>query len=195
VAVLANRPFAEGGLFQRVRAQAVPPWAAEFDCDSWAQFLPEVDPGEPGGDLRDPGHEPPQHMVDNLKAAPASSRIRRCATGWPPTSERSESNLPFRPGTSRFRSETVAAAQAANPAETRAQALASKLSTSRGHDYHGRARSVHAIQARLGTAHRPPDRLFRRAPEEPARRDERSRVVFEIRPLQPEETDERAAFP
>jgi diketogulonate reductase-like aldo/keto reductase len=69
VAVLANRPFAEGGLFQRVRAQAVPSWAAEFDCDSWAQFFLKWILANPAVTCAIPGTSRPQHMVDNLKAA------------------------------------------------------------------------------------------------------------------------------
>lgn len=69
VAVLANRPFAEGGLFQRVRAQAVPPWAAEFDCESWAQFFLKWILAHPAVTCAIPGTSRPQHLVDNLKAA------------------------------------------------------------------------------------------------------------------------------
>jgi diketogulonate reductase-like aldo/keto reductase len=69
VAVLANRPFAEGGLFQRVRAQAVPPWAAEFDCESWAQFFLKWILANPAVTCAIPGTSRPQHLVDNLKAA------------------------------------------------------------------------------------------------------------------------------
>jgi aryl-alcohol dehydrogenase-like predicted oxidoreductase len=38
VAVLVNRPFMNGSYFSRVRGVALPEWAAEFDCASWAQF-------------------------------------------------------------------------------------------------------------------------------------------------------------
>lgn len=69
VAVLANRPFAEGGLFQRVRAQAVPPWAAEFDCESWAQFFLKWILAHPAVTCAIPGTSRPQHLVDNLRAA------------------------------------------------------------------------------------------------------------------------------
>ena len=69
VAVLANRPFAEGGLFQRVRAQAVPSWAAEFDCESWAQFFLKWILAEPAVTCVIPGTSRPQHLADNLKAA------------------------------------------------------------------------------------------------------------------------------
>jgi diketogulonate reductase-like aldo/keto reductase len=69
VAVLANRPFAEGGLFQRVRARTVPTWAAEFDCESWAQFFLKWILADPAVTCAIPGTSRPQHLVDNLKAA------------------------------------------------------------------------------------------------------------------------------
>jgi diketogulonate reductase-like aldo/keto reductase len=69
VAVLANRPFAEGGLFQRVRAQPVPPWAAEFGCESWAQFFLKWILAEPAVTCVIPGTSRPEHLVDNLNAA------------------------------------------------------------------------------------------------------------------------------
>src|SRR5205823_1196098 len=39
VAVIANRPFAGGDLLQRLGRKAVPSWAADIDCNSWAQLL------------------------------------------------------------------------------------------------------------------------------------------------------------
>src|SRR2546429_6255973 len=33
VAVLVNRPFEDGELFERVRGKPLPAWAAEFDAD------------------------------------------------------------------------------------------------------------------------------------------------------------------
>ncbi|MCA1558077.1 MAG: aldo/keto reductase, partial [Acidobacteria bacterium] len=39
VAVIANRPFAGGELFSRIRTRPLPAWATEMDCDSWAQIL------------------------------------------------------------------------------------------------------------------------------------------------------------
>jgi diketogulonate reductase-like aldo/keto reductase len=39
VAVIVNRPFGGGDLFDRARAQKLPDWAAEFDCKSWGQFF------------------------------------------------------------------------------------------------------------------------------------------------------------
>jgi diketogulonate reductase-like aldo/keto reductase len=69
VAVLANRPFAEGDLFRRVRSEPVPPWAAEFDCDSWAQFFLKWILAHQAVTCAIPGTSRPQHLVDNLKAA------------------------------------------------------------------------------------------------------------------------------
>src|SRR5262249_30373765 len=83
VAVLANRSFAEGELFQRVRAQAVPSWAAEFDCESWAQFFLKWILAEPAVTCVIPGTSRPQHLADNLKAAvgrlPAARKPARVA--------------------------------------------------------------------------------------------------------------------
>lgn len=38
VAVVVNRPFVNGQYFPLVRGKELPVWAAEFDCQSWAQF-------------------------------------------------------------------------------------------------------------------------------------------------------------
>jgi diketogulonate reductase-like aldo/keto reductase len=69
IAVLVNRPFSEGGLFQRVRGQALPPWAAELDCESWAQFFLKWILAHPAVTCVIPGTSRPQHVVDNMKAA------------------------------------------------------------------------------------------------------------------------------
>src|SRR5262249_50865217 len=39
LAVIINRPFGEGTLFQRLKWHQLPPWAADIDCTTWAQFL------------------------------------------------------------------------------------------------------------------------------------------------------------
>ncbi len=38
VAVITNRPFLNGQYFPRVLDRELPGWAADFDCQSWAQF-------------------------------------------------------------------------------------------------------------------------------------------------------------
>jgi diketogulonate reductase-like aldo/keto reductase len=68
IAVLVNRPFTEGGLFQRVRGEALPAWAAEFDCASWAQFFLKWILAHPAVTCVIPGTSRPQHLADNMKA-------------------------------------------------------------------------------------------------------------------------------
>ncbi len=68
VAVLANRPFSEGGLFQRVRGRALPEWATALDCESWAQFFLKWILAHPAVTCVIPATSRPQHLVDNMKA-------------------------------------------------------------------------------------------------------------------------------
>jgi aryl-alcohol dehydrogenase-like predicted oxidoreductase len=67
-AVIVNRPFAEGALFSKVRGRTLPPWAAEFDCGSWAQFFLKFILGHPAVTCTIPGTGKVSHMIDNLKA-------------------------------------------------------------------------------------------------------------------------------
>jgi len=69
IAVLVNRPFAEGGLFQRVRGRPLPAWAAEIGCESWAQLLLKWVLGNPAATCVIPATSRPEHLVDNMKAA------------------------------------------------------------------------------------------------------------------------------
>lgn len=68
VAVLVMSPFEQGSLFQRVRGKTVPPWAAEFDCTSWAQFFLKFILGHPTVTCPIPATSNPKHLQDNLKA-------------------------------------------------------------------------------------------------------------------------------
>lgn len=68
VAVLVNRPFAEGDLFRRVRGRPLPPWAADFDCESWAQFFLKWVLAHPAVTCVIPATSRPEHLVDNMKA-------------------------------------------------------------------------------------------------------------------------------
>ena len=68
LAVLINRPFAGGGLFQRVRGQPLPPWAAEIGCESWAQLFLKWILAHPAVTCAIPATSRPQHLVDNMKA-------------------------------------------------------------------------------------------------------------------------------
>jgi diketogulonate reductase-like aldo/keto reductase len=38
LAVLINRPFMNGSYFRKLEGRPLPPWAADFECTTWAQF-------------------------------------------------------------------------------------------------------------------------------------------------------------
>jgi diketogulonate reductase-like aldo/keto reductase len=69
VAVLVMRPFEEGELFARVRGRPLPPWAADFDCASWAQFFLKFILAHPAVTCPIPATANPRHLTDNLDAA------------------------------------------------------------------------------------------------------------------------------
>ncbi len=69
IAVIVNRPFAGGNLFQRVRSKPLPPWASEIDCDSWAQLLLKFVVSHPAITCAIPATSRVAHLRDNMKAA------------------------------------------------------------------------------------------------------------------------------
>jgi len=69
VAVIINRPFAEGALFRRTKGKPLPPWAAELGIASWAQYFLKWIVGHPAVTCAIPGTGRPEHMRDNLAAA------------------------------------------------------------------------------------------------------------------------------
>jgi aryl-alcohol dehydrogenase-like predicted oxidoreductase len=68
VAVIVNRPFSQGSLFPRVKGQALPAWAAEFECASWAQFFLKYILSHPAVTCAIPGTRRVAHLKDNLQA-------------------------------------------------------------------------------------------------------------------------------
>jgi diketogulonate reductase-like aldo/keto reductase len=68
VAVIVNRPFEDGGMFRRVRGRALPEWAAEFGCASWAQLFLKYIIAEPAVTCAIPATSNSKHMEDDLKA-------------------------------------------------------------------------------------------------------------------------------
>ena len=68
VAVIINRPFAQANLFSRVKGKPLPAWAAEFDCNSWAQFFLKYLLGHPAVTCVIPGTRRVAHLKDNLQA-------------------------------------------------------------------------------------------------------------------------------
>jgi diketogulonate reductase-like aldo/keto reductase len=68
IAVLVNRPFAEGALFRRVRTQTLPPWTAEIGCRSWAQLFLKWIVAHPAVTCIIPATSRPEHLEDNMQA-------------------------------------------------------------------------------------------------------------------------------
>jgi aryl-alcohol dehydrogenase-like predicted oxidoreductase len=68
IAVLVNRPFAEGDLFERVRGRALPPWAADFGAASWGEFFLKWILAHPAVTCVIPATSKPQHLADNMRA-------------------------------------------------------------------------------------------------------------------------------
>ena len=67
-AVLVNRPFQRGALFQRTKASRLPKWSSEFDCATWAQFFLKFIVSHPAVTCVIPATSKVHHMVDNMTA-------------------------------------------------------------------------------------------------------------------------------
>ena len=68
VAIVINRPFINGDYFDVVKGHELPEWAADFDCDSWAQFSLKYIVSHPGVNCVLTETSNPRHVVDNLGA-------------------------------------------------------------------------------------------------------------------------------
>jgi len=83
IAVVINRPFAEGAMFRRVRGKPVPEWASEFGATTWAQYFLKWIVAHPAVTCAIPGTGKPGHMLDNLAAGsgalPDASMRKRMA--------------------------------------------------------------------------------------------------------------------
>ena len=68
MAVLINRPFMNGSYFGRVSGRELPPWASEFDCESWAQFSLKFILAHPAVTCVLTETTNPVHMAENIRA-------------------------------------------------------------------------------------------------------------------------------
>jgi aryl-alcohol dehydrogenase-like predicted oxidoreductase len=66
VAVLVNRPFEDGALFQAVRGKALPAWAADVDAASWGQLALKFIAAHPAVTCIIPATGKVAHLEDNL---------------------------------------------------------------------------------------------------------------------------------
>jgi aryl-alcohol dehydrogenase-like predicted oxidoreductase len=83
-AVLVMRPFDEGGLFSRVRGKALPEWAGEHGCTSWASLALKFILSHPAVTCPIPATSSAAHLAENLEAGEGAmldeAALRRVAT-------------------------------------------------------------------------------------------------------------------
>ena len=80
VAVVANRPFAGGEMFGRLRGKPLPDWAKELGCGSWAQLLLKFVVSHPAVTSAIPATSKVAHLRDNMSAGRGSmpdEKLRR----------------------------------------------------------------------------------------------------------------------
>jgi diketogulonate reductase-like aldo/keto reductase len=69
IAVIVNRPFREGELLKRIERSALPDWAAEIDCTSWAQIVLKFIVSHPAVTCAIPATTRVDHVQENMAAA------------------------------------------------------------------------------------------------------------------------------
>jgi len=66
IAVMVYVPFGRTRLWQRIEGQELPPWAAEFDAETWAQFFIKYVLSHPAVTVVTPATSKANHMLDNI---------------------------------------------------------------------------------------------------------------------------------
>ena len=69
IAIIANRPFQQGGLIRKLVRHPLPAWAAEIDCTSWAQFALKFIIAHPAITCTIPATTRVDHVLENVGAA------------------------------------------------------------------------------------------------------------------------------
>lgn len=68
VAVIVNRPFAEGGLLKRLARRPLPDFAAAIGCTTWSQLLLKFVLSHPAVTCAIPATSDIAHLVENMRA-------------------------------------------------------------------------------------------------------------------------------
>jgi len=68
IAVIINRPFQRGGLFNRFEKYPLPGWANEIDCANWAQFFLKFIISHPAVTCAIPATSQIEHLRENMAA-------------------------------------------------------------------------------------------------------------------------------
>ncbi len=69
IAVIINRPFQRGELFNRFETKPLPKWTKEIDCKNWAQFFLKYIISHPAVTCAIPATSQVTHMKENMGAA------------------------------------------------------------------------------------------------------------------------------
>jgi diketogulonate reductase-like aldo/keto reductase len=69
IGVIINRPFMNGDYFRKIGDRPLPDWAAEFDCESWAQFSLKYILPNPAITCVLTETTKSKHMAENARAA------------------------------------------------------------------------------------------------------------------------------
>ena len=68
IAVIINRPFQRGGLFDKFEEYPLPGWADEIDCKNWAQFFLKYITSHPAVTCAIPATSQIEHLRENIAA-------------------------------------------------------------------------------------------------------------------------------
>jgi diketogulonate reductase-like aldo/keto reductase len=68
IAVIINRPFQRGDLFDYVAGHTLPAWASDIDCKSWAQFFLKFIISHPSVTCAIPATSRVDHLQENMEA-------------------------------------------------------------------------------------------------------------------------------
>ena len=86
VAVLVNLPFGRSKLFEEAAKRQLPPWAADIDVSSWAQYFLKYVISHPAVTCAIPGSTKLSHLIDNQAAGrgrlPDAAMRRRMEQFW-----------------------------------------------------------------------------------------------------------------
>jgi aryl-alcohol dehydrogenase-like predicted oxidoreductase len=69
LAVIVNRPFRRGNLFDTFERYPLPNWAPDFDCANWAQYFLKFIVSHPAVTCAIPATSRVDHMRENMGAA------------------------------------------------------------------------------------------------------------------------------
>jgi diketogulonate reductase-like aldo/keto reductase len=68
IAVIINRPFDGGDLFNKIANKPLPEWSNEFECNNWAQYFLKFILAHPAVTVAIPATSQTQHMNENMGA-------------------------------------------------------------------------------------------------------------------------------